>query len=273
MSGMICVNCVNFMNDVKCFRSKVNTMQLMFNELQQVTELTPDEAFDIRSRYGLSHEQLVEMSEEDPDNIKEAKVECDDKIEFVNDDNQDEFDEEYLDVDENESVYCDKPKPSSSRKLYQKRKLEKTDNEKLYEFRCHICASEFPKMQLLTVHCRTIHQTNPQVLCFCGVKLSTWKRLMAHKSKHIKEDDEYKCSWCNISYKTKTAFDKHVKAKHGPDAVKFVCAHCGKQFKEKQILKNHEKVHLPDELKLKHPCLQCSKKFVNSHCLKIHIAR
>ena len=48
---------------------------------------------------------------------------------------------------------------------------------------------------------------------------------------------------------------------------------CGRSFKEKQILKNHERVHLPDEQKLKYPCSYCDKKFVNNHCLKIHIAR
>lgn len=96
---------------------------------------------------------------------------------------------------------------------------------------------------------------------------------MTHKSKHIEEKDVFKCDLCNITYKTRVAFEKHVQMKHGPDAVKFVCSQCGKQFKEKQILKNHLKVHLPDELKLKYPCSYCSKKFVNSHCLKIHVAR
>lgn len=241
-------------------------IQEMFNELNQhqgENPLSLEELNLVRTHFGLS--QCTEFVEDDLEGVtvqpnSEIKEEIDqDVVQFI---------------DECGSEIDDKQETSNSkRKSYHKRNLEKTESEKLYEFKCHICDLEFPKMQLLSVHCRSIHQTSPKVLCWCGAILSTWKRLMAHKSKHIKEDDEYGCKNCKISYKTKSAFEKHNILKHGPDAVKFMCSICGKEFKERQILKNHEKIHLPDELKLKHPCSYCGKKFVNSHCLKIHIAR
>lgn len=246
----------------------------MFLEIQQLSDIeTMSDSFlaDLRSRYGLFQHFIEGEYEEEALELQMSPVTI--KQEDISDclmSHDEESEEVYHDDDDSDKA---QPKPAVRSRNYQKRKLAKTENEKLYEFKCHVCFEEFPKMQLLSVHCRSTHQTNPQVLCWCGTLLSTWKRLMAHKSKHTKESDEYNCSRCNISYKTKSAFDKHVNAKHGPDAVKFVCSQCGKQFKERQILKNHERVHLPDELKLKVSCGYCAKKFVNGHCLKIHIAR
>lgn len=263
MSEKICFKCESILEEFKNFRSRTILMQEMFDELQSAQ--SDEEISKIRSKFGFS-----EIMKEENDLIIVKDEDCDEiYTEYLipTDGENETTTEEYLDETE------ETPKMEMKKKTY-RRKLEKTENEKLYEFKCHICSDEFPKMQALSNHCRTTHQTNPQVLCWCGTLLSTWKRLMAHKSKHIQEDDEYKCDCCSISYKTKTAFEKHLKTRHGPDGpIKFVCSICGKQFKERQILKNHERVHLPDELKLKYPCDYCGKKFVNSHCLKIHIAR
>lgn len=153
-----------------------------------------------------------------------------------------------------------------------KEKMPRSEIEKLYSFKCHVCDEEFSKMQNLTDHCKNLHNVAPQVDCHCGKKLSTWKRLMDHRLRH-KGNDELQCLDCKLIYKTQQAYEKHVEKKHGKNAIKFICSICGRSFKEKQILKNHEKIHLPDELKLKYPCTQCDKKFTNSSCLKVHIAR
>lgn len=62
-----------------------------------------------------------------------------------------------------------------------------------------------------------------------------------------------------------------MKSKHGPDAKKFVCSQCARCFKDSRTLVAHEKTHLPDYLKLTHPCEICNKKFVNKNSLKSHI--
>lgn len=274
----VCSECASFLADINAFKFRTIAMQEMFDKLERnptKSDLTEVENINlIRIHFGLmegASEVLLDPSDEIEEDSKEADIK-DDKPDFFMDCYEQEA--EYIDGSDT-IAYEETPSPSQDnrRKSYRRKNLEKTENEKLYEFKCHICDLEFSKMQLLSAHCRSSHQTNPQVLCWCGVVLSTWKRLMAHKSKHIKEDDEFNCSKCNISYKTKSAFEKHNLTKHGPDAVRFMCAICGKEFKERQVLKNHEKIHLPDELKLKHPCTYCAKKFVNSHCLKIHIAR
>lgn len=252
----------------------------MFNELDQhrgENQLSLEELNLVRVHFGLS--PCDEFTEFPEDHLEEGANEADtNPMDIQQEDKEEsalEYDEEdALLTEDCEATLDDKlESPSSKRKNCRKKNLQKTESEKLYEFKCHVCDLEFVKMQLLSSHCRTAHQTNPKVLCWCGAVLSTWKRLMAHKSKHIKEDDEFSCKDCKVSYKTKSAFEKHNLLRHGPNAVRFMCAICGKEFKERQILRNHEKIHLPDELKLKHPCSYCAKKFVNSHCLKIHVAR
>lgn len=57
-------------------------------------------------------------------------------------------------------------------------------------------------------------------------------------------------------------FEAHVKAKHSPESEKYICDHCGKQFAEKNVLRKHVHTHLPNDLKLIHPCPICGKRSV-----------
>lgn len=126
-------------------------------------------------------------------------------------------------------------------------------------------------MCFLSKHCRKVHSCLPQVNCFCGKQLGTWKRLLIHKQLHFPENIDYECKECKLIYKLRTSYETHLKTKHGPDAKKFVCSQCARCFKDARTLVAHEKTHLPDYLKLTHPCDICSKKFVNKNSLKSHI--
>lgn len=251
----------------------------MFEELQKI-ESSPEHLNLVRINYGLD-QGVLESYIADETAIKEEEIsnicikhEIEEGIQVSPSLEDDCLSiEECIEESREENGYLESEEPKQ--KQYPKKVVKKTENEKLYEFKCHICSLEFPKMQMLSTHCRSHSpETLPKVLCpWCGVALNSWKRCMAHKSKHIRETDDFICRLCNVSYKKKSAYDKHLTIKHGPGAVRFICSQCGKEFKERNILKNHEKIHLPDELKLKHPCIYCGKKFVNGHCLKIHIAR
>lgn len=255
---MICIDCYQFISAFISFKSKSSSLQEMFIELHNLSseEDVSSSVEEIRARFGLSS---VEGHETEGSEIHVEALEVESQEEnLVSFEDHDDLDASC------EEVPCKR-----------KRKIEQTEVEKLYDFKCHVCDLSFLKMQLLATHCRDVHQCAPQVSCWCGQVLSSWKRLMAHKTKHTKDENELSCQECGVSYKTRASYDKHILTKHGPDglAVKFICAICGKEFKERQIMKNHEKIHLPDELKLKHPCSYCGKKFVNNHCLKIHVAR
>lgn len=152
-----------------------------------------------------------------------------------------------------------------------KKKYRKSNDEKMFDFVCHICSEEFQKMCFLSKHCRRVHNCLPQVNCFCGKQLGTWKRLLIHKQLHFPETLDYECKECKLVYKLKTSYESHMKSKHGPDAKKFVCSQCARCFKDARTLVAHEKTHLPDYLKLTHPCDICNKKFVNKNSLKSHV--
>ncbi|KAL7016263.1 hypothetical protein ACKWTF_009983 [Chironomus riparius] len=181
----------------------------------------------------------------------------------------------YLKYDQVESEEYDEEKLSDLEqhliKTKKRRKYRKSDEEKLFDFTCHICKQDFQKMCQLSSHTRKAHDCLPQVMCYCGKMLGTWKRLLIHKQKHFPEKFDYECKECKMVYKMKASYLNHMKQKHGPDAKKFVCHQCARCFKDSRTLMAHEKTHLPDELKLIFPCNICQKKFVNKNSLKSHI--
>lgn len=138
----------------------------MFDEIQQDEELTNDQIIDIRSRYGLEI-KLENLPEEE---MLADDGEEDDRSEYVLLADT-EFNEECTEDDvESELDEGEKSKPVRSRKTY-KTRTEKSANERLYEFKCHVCNEEFIKMKLLSEHCRSEHQQLPRVLCWFVHKL------------------------------------------------------------------------------------------------------
>ncbi|XP_070490842.1 gastrula zinc finger protein XlCGF26.1-like [Chironomus tepperi] len=274
---LICLDCGSVLNIYHEFRMKTKHIQKMFGELCGNKSL--DEINSIRSRYNLEVGTIIEENHDnsfgqihvivkDEPDIHNESIEIDDS-EIIE---QEVIEEEFI-IEEHLEEADVKDFNIIDKKALKKQSINKTELEKLFQFKCHECNEEFMKMHPLAVHCKQEHNTKPQVECLCGKKLSSWKRLMDHKARHFKDENPFRCTECNLHYKTIVAYEKHLEKKHGENAEKFICSQCGRSFKEKQILKNHERVHLPDEQKLKYPCSYCDKKFVNNHCLKIHIAR
>lgn len=91
-----------------------------------------------------------------------------------------------------ESYKADRKKSRKKKRLSaNEREYEKTEEEKLFDFTCHVCKLEFPKMCFLSKHCRAEHNCLPQVNCPCGQVLGTWNRLLIHKRKHFPEKSHY----------------------------------------------------------------------------------
>lgn len=236
----------------------------MFDELKNFNR---DQMNSIRLQY-----QLPPLPANENDNVDQVQVimkigEAEDivhSITIINDESQEFIVEEHLEGDDHDTFEMTEESDHEQ---------PKTNENKLYKFQCHVCDEEFSKMKDLTLHCKNFHDTMPQVQCTCGKILNSSKKLSDHRMKHFKEENNYTCFDCKLYYKTRPAYDKHMENKHGKNAVSWVCSTCGRCFKEKQILKNHERIHLPDDQKLTFPCKFCEKKFVSNHCLKVHIAR
>lgn len=150
----------------------------------------------------------------------------------------------------------------------------KTDDEKLFTFRCHICSSRaFQNMKALALHCKEFHDCLPQVKCCsdeCDSVLSTWRRLMMHKDKHFPNEGQLRCLQCQKVYVTTTGLVKHME-KH---SVRLICSRCGKNFKDPKSLRWHEETHLKSlEERRNHQCPypDCGLKFITKQACENHI--
>lgn len=117
-------------------------------------------------------------------------------------------------------------KQTSKRQRSSNNSNVKTDDEKLFTFKCHICeVPEFIKMHELSSHCRALHSCLPQVKCYCGKNLSTWRRLLIHKAKHFPSETDIRCSerGCNRTFRTQQGRSAHFEKAHGEMKTTFMC--------------------------------------------------
>lgn len=197
---------------------RAKEIKLMFKQLtaiKAVDELTVETINNIRAQFNLLIVESVVIPDAFEDisanDIKEEAMEIE------------SYNEEYLEESENEESI---PEASEINQCYDD---AAQDSASQFEFVCHVCSIEFPKMRLLTEHCNTEHQCLPQVPCFtCGKVLSSWRLLIAHQSKHEELDDSnvrsFECIDCNSIYKTEQTYKKHVES-HGKIVEKTnICA-------------------------------------------------
>lgn len=172
-----------------------------------------------------------------------------------------ESDEE-VDEDSEMSSPNDNDKPRKSEKRSKNSILEKTEAEKLFKFKCHICDEpEYTKMFLLKAHCQKLHNCLPSVQCTCGKMLSTWRRLLIHKEKHFpRENCQTKCSDCGLVFANLKNLDNHIEKAHKNT---YVCSYCAKIFREPKTLRWHEMTHeKPIEERRNWSCEYCAQKFI-----------
>ncbi|KAJ6645360.1 Zinc finger protein [Pseudolycoriella hygida] len=84
------------------------------------------------------------------------------------------------------------------------------------------------------------------------------------------------CGICDEVFEKLFKLDYHMRTKHSSQKLPFVCSKCPKRFSSESKVKLHENVHLPNQLKMVHPCPYCDKKFtkavnVTTHVRSIHI--
>lgn len=70
----------------------------------------------------------------------------------------------------------------------------------------------------------------------------------------------FRCDLCPKNYYSKKLIESHMELKHKIDSRRNICKTCGKEFRWPCDLRDHELIHLPDELKLLHPCPYCDMK-------------
>ncbi|KAG4065634.1 hypothetical protein HA402_012624 [Bradysia odoriphaga] len=108
--------------------------------------------------------------------------------------------------------------------------------------------------------------------------LSEYEKPKKRKTRKTKEaiSQPVTCGICDRVFEKLCKLDYHMRSKHGSEKLPFVCSKCPKRFSCESKVKLHENVHLPDQLKMVHPCPYCDKKFtkavnVTTHVRSIHI--
>lgn len=219
---LICLECATFLNSYYEFITKAKNIQEMFTELDENKSL--DDINTIRSRYNLDPGIIIEETNDSTYGHIVVNVEEEICTESIENDESEIIEQEIIEEDFKIEEHFTETDNLSNKKIHKKQSPNRNEIEKLYQFKCHECNLEFPKMHSLTIHCKQEHNTKPQVECLCGKKLSTWKRLMDHKARHFKDDNAFKCAECNLHYKTLAAYEKHLEKKHGENAEKFICS-------------------------------------------------
>lgn len=292
-STKFCEQCYSTFHEIASFMDKAMNCESMFKELddfERKNSLYDELALKIRSDYGISvkneqHtenlivEQLDEVEkldeyEDDQEMSEEVKADVvtiySNAQEYYNEDGANEM--MGIEVFDSEEIVKDNSKLST-----QNSSLRHDESE--YDFSCHICCRKFDRMCFLTNHTRDLHGCLPQVACItCGKYLATWESIMSHKRKHSTEPANFCCLLCNSRFVTQAGLNIHIKMKHeGVKAVKAektstACDVCNKVFKDANTLKQHSRVHLPDDAKFPFMCDLCDKRLVNKYSLKHHIA-
>ena len=79
----------------------------------------------------------------------------------------------------------------------------------------------------------------------------------------LQETEYFRCKICKKIYARGTSLKNHMRIVHKDPEYEnevLVCTKCPKRFSTEKKLKIHEVVHLPNSLKLIHPCVYCDKK-------------
>ena len=170
--------------------------------------------------------------------------------------------------------------------------------EEQYTFSCDICGKKYTSKAALKAHVKVTHLNEKEFECdLCDKKFLSACQLRYHQTSHTNEKP-FMCDKCDASFKSKERLKIHIRGKH-EGVFKFHCticpakyniksefeAHfrshtgekpfncsiCGKGFSKSEVMRKHEKIHLPEEEKYIYPCEFCGKRFSVKFNLQTHI--
>lgn len=135
---------------------------------------------------------------------------------------------------------------------------------------CDLCEikDEYDDVPRLFKHFSTVHNVKGYVRC-CQLRMSKRCAIYEHVVWH-KNPAAFTCDICQKTFPRSTSLHTHQKI-HLPDELKvFKCPQCPQKFPAVYRLNAHiEWKHTPMEER--EPCPQCHKKFMSRHHLRAHI--
>ena len=135
-------------------------------------------------------------------------------------------------------------------------------------FECSVCAQQFTRSSLLTVHIRTHSGHQPYVCYVCDKAFSQCGHLKHHIAVHM-ADRQHRCTVCDKNFTRATDVRLHVRCVHG-NRRPYQCHHCGRRFKINRELQRHVLTHTGTK---PYRCGQCSDRFMRLIELKRHLLK
>lgn len=274
----ICDACQNSIQDINNFMEKGKLADNMFSEFEELesqNNINDEMVLKIRAEYGFesNEEEVIYEDVEMEEILENENLTDNDSVqieEYIYEDLQEDInDAEFI---EDQDIHETKEESLNRSAVLNTTKFDYSE----YNYTCHVCNETFEKMYFLTNHTREQHSCLPQVACItCGKYLATWESILSHRRKHSTEAANYQCTQCNAKFVTQTGLSIHTRVKHDKTVEArteaYNCEVCAKEFKDAQTLKNHSRVHLPDDEKFPYKCETCGKRLANRHSLKNHI--
>lgn len=177
-------------------------------------------------------------------------------------------------------------------------------------YKCTICFQRFVIKGRLLDHIKLKHNGVSKIKCkVCNTPFLYWKNYQNHFEKvhaKIKQEDEFKCGFCdfstNVKFKLqyhvektsgngffckkcqiqldcKGEFDKHMEKVHKEDEKIWSCDHCSKTYASDDSLRHHLSYVHPQVVMAEkadgHPCLypKCSKYYITKSSLARHVRK
>lgn len=140
----------------------------------------------------------------------------------------------------------------------------------LQPHRCKKCSKKFRyKMHLdnhINKHHKELHNIEPMLCQICDKEFLLQENLELHLSTHIKNENSFKCVYCDKKFSYHLLLTQHEK-QHLLTG-KYQCSVCQLSFDSINRLKFHMKTHL----KIKdYICQHCGKEFLRMNSLRRHV--
>lgn len=90
-------------------------------------------------------------------------------------------------------------------------------------------------------------------------------------SSQSKSSTKFTCLPCQLTFERPSLYARHMRYQHSAEDLPLSCSQCPKRFAIPLQLRLHKNQHLSADLKFKHPCPHCGKKFTKANSVKTHI--